>query len=173
MLTSPSTEGAQHKPGTEPMEHWIGMRIFRRIHIVIAIGLALVGASYLYLFRQKSVDNSALGTITYKFKWGMAREILVDTNRDGINDARGIIAGSFGEFWTHDPPLEHWESSQCDGYFDIHVVYEPPGNFRLLERDRDRDGKYEIILYGAQAQAFLRSLSRPGCALDQEGTQQE
>lgn len=133
--------------------------------VFIVIAIAAISALYLYLFRQESIDNPALGRITYKYQWGIGREMLVDANRDGVIDARAVIAGSFGKFWSSDALIEYWESAGCDGYFDVHIIPDPPGHSRLLEYDKDHDGRYETTLYDSDVVEFLLSLSRTGCGV--------
>ena len=134
------------------------------IKIIIWAGLIAVSATFFYLFRVRVVDIPEIGSATLRYRWGIARDLLLDLNRDGRIDARYIVAGRFGQFSPHDPAIESWESSRCDGTFDIHIVHAEGGRIERIERDVDRNGKYETILYNADAVEFRRLHPRTRCS---------
>lgn len=103
----------------------------------IAAGLTLI-ACLLYLFREEDKENPAIGRITYHYKWGRVSEILVDVDRDSRIDSRYIVLGGFGGPSPNDPPVEGWESTKCDGTFDLHLVFDPPAGSRLSSITRAR-----------------------------------
>lgn len=135
------------------------------LYSLISATLVVAGGGCLYLFRQEIEDDPYLGMITHKYRWGMPRELFLDTNRDGKTDSRCRVAGDFGSFSTQDDSLlECWESRQCDGRFDLHYVWNQNGELQRLERDVDRDGEYDTVLFQPEAIEFLKQLKRqPGC----------
>lgn len=132
------------------------MKVRMRILLLPLVAIALVVASFLYLFRTRVQDNPDLGLITYRWKWGAAREVLADTNRDGAADFRGRFRGWSATFYTHQQWAEAWESSQCDGRFDVHLIASSTGDLAVLEYDGDRDGRFETVLQG---QALLSKIT--------------
>ncbi|MCP4545861.1 MAG: hypothetical protein GY835_05265 [bacterium] len=134
------------------------------IRVITWVGFIAVAAIFFYLFRVRIVDIPEVGMATLGYRWGIAHELSIDANRDGRIDARYLIAGRFGQYSPHDPAIESWESSKCDGTFDIHIVHAESGKPERVERDVDRDGKYEIILYDADATEFRRLYPRPHCS---------
>lgn len=117
------------------------------------MGLAVLVAAR-YLFRSETDQNPELGTITIKYRWGCAEEIRVDANRDGRIDAVYLLDAPFGEYSREHPPVESYESSRCDGVFDIHVTYVPE---RRVHVDSDRDGLWDTTLRGKRAASFLQA----------------
>ncbi|MCP4667473.1 MAG: hypothetical protein GY849_14020 [Deltaproteobacteria bacterium] len=139
------------------------------IKVIVLVGLIAVGATFFYLFRVRVVDIPAVGRATLGYRWGKAHELSIDVNRDGRIDARYLIAGRFGQYSPHDPAIESWESSRCDGTFDIHIVHAESGKLERIERDLDRNGKYEIMLYDEDAVEFRRLHPKPHCSAEQSG----
>ncbi|NJN65157.1 MAG: hypothetical protein HC882_09960 [Acidobacteria bacterium] len=107
------------------------------------------------------LDNPALGIIAYHFRFCRIWSITCDANRDGQIDARFRVesednrVGSTG-FTVKDG----WESLDRDGIMNIHYYYTDEGTARVLrlEVDSDKDGEFEEILAGEQAECRLRSL---------------
>ncbi|MCP4667472.1 MAG: hypothetical protein GY849_14015, partial [Deltaproteobacteria bacterium] len=116
-----------------------------------------------YLFRQIESTDPRLGRITYKMKWGQVREVLVDFNGDDITDLRGIYPRSAGEVSAGDPFEQHWESSRCNGEFDIHVTYYPGGGLDHIEYDSNQDGEYDTLSKNSEGEALLSRIREGGC----------
>lgn len=128
---------------------------------VVLTGLVVVGAVLgLYLFRVRSWDNPMLGEMTVRYQWGQARVLSVDTNRDDLIDARYLLAPETGVVNPLGSWVEGWESSSCDGSFDLHI-YENSDSMLVIETDFDGDGEFRIEGRGQEAGEFLASLSRP------------
>ena len=128
------------------------------------LSLTFFICGYFYLFRTATQDNPAIGRVTYQWKWGMAREIRVDSTGDGLTDFRGLFPGRSMTFHTHQSWAEAWESSKCDGNFDIHLTADSGGNLSAVEFDSDRDGVFETIVRDQEAEQFLKEIPRaPAC----------
>ena len=135
-----------------------------RILIWCLVAAAVLLTAALYLFRSRVLDIPRLGVMTQNWEWGAAREVLLDVNRDGVVDFRGRFHGWSTTFYTHQPWAEAWESSQCDGRFDVHEVAGPSGEVTLLEYDSDHDGILETVFRGKEAADFLLAMPRgPDC----------
>lgn len=138
----------------------------RRRRALLAACLVGVGVLlFVFLFRTRTIDNEYWGVMRYHWRWGRARLLTVDVNRDGVVDARSVYPADGDPLTDYDPPLRnehHWFSSRCDGVFDLHT---PPAPSQLapyrLEMDRDRDGSYETVLEGEEVQRFWREVG--GC----------
>ncbi|MCP4545325.1 MAG: hypothetical protein GY835_02525 [bacterium] len=135
----------------------------RRIALGAAIGAILLLAAFAYLFRQIESVDPHLGRITYRMKWGQVREVLIDFDGDEITDLRGVYPRSGGEVSAGDPFEEHWESSRCNGDFDIHATYYPGGELGSIEYDSNQDGEYDIILGASEGMALLNMVREDGC----------
>ncbi len=127
-----------------------------RLH---AFGLVLV-ATFAVFCSGPRIEDPRLGSITLEKRWGNVQAIEIDFNRDGSVDFRAEYPPSAGDVSHHDPFAEHWQSSRCDGFFDVHVRYTPAGEVDLIERDTDRDGHYEATEYD---QALREFLAKPQC----------
>lgn len=132
-----------------------------RLAVFLLVAATAAVAAWAFLFRRSTHDNPALGLISVEYRWGRPRSILVDANRDGKPDARGRLRPVGRAPSPHDLPAELWESTQCDGVFDLHAIFDPSGRLSLLEIDGDRDGRYERRLESAEALVFWRDLRRP------------
>ncbi len=130
--------------------------------IVGTIGLAVVVSCWLllHLFHSEELDNPELGLIVHKYRWGVAYEELVDSNRDGSYDVRALFDGKSRSFGTHNGPVEFWEDRDYNGVFEIHAVMDGDAVGRV-ELDRDQDGEYDEILKGPEAARFFESLIVP------------
>lgn len=131
--------------------------IFLGTFPVILVVLAL------FLFREEAVVNPVLGEITYKWRWGFAREMIVDSDRDGRRDIRAIFDFKSRYFFTHDTPTEYWEDRDSDGSFDCYAHWRPDGT-SIVELDTDGDGKFDETLTDVAAEQFFRKRVK---ALDQ------
>lgn len=130
--------------------------------VLASLSTALVAAAVLlasYLFRREVDDNPTLGLITTKYLWGKPVLVTADTNRDGTLDYRMRFPPLSRSLSPHDVPLEDWQSTQCDGTYDVHRVYHPDGSVVLMEVDTNRDGAYDKRLTGEEAVAFGEELS--------------
>jgi len=139
------------------------MRSRRLWTIIILIILVILFLVLLFLFRTQTVDNPALGVITFKYKWGRVHQILADSNRDGRIDYRELTSAPFGAISTHtSSALQYWEDADFDGHFERHAILEH-GEIKILEIDEDTDGVYEKILTGEEARKFYEAwrLARP------------
>jgi hypothetical protein len=112
------------------------------IVVIAAVLLVLVG----YLFRRQTVDNPALGLITYHYQWNRQVKLTADTNRDGKIDVRARL-DSIGD------PEEFWEDSDFNGFMDRHIIMDG-ALIQRIELDEDEDGEYERRLEGTEAQNF-------------------
>ncbi len=127
--------------------------------LLYGVALVLVGAigAYLYLFRQVTTDNPALGVIVYRYRWARPYEIRADSNRDGAYDLRALVHGE-PSFSTHTVPSELWEDRDFDGVFETHALLEA-GEIMRLEIDDDQDGTYDRTLTGAEAAATYQGFA--------------
>lgn len=123
--------------------------------------IVLLGALSLYLFRHAAIDNPALGMLTVKYHWGRPAVVQIDTDRDGTADGRYILLSETTRFSPHSRYKEGWESSRCDGVFDLHLRFDPSGELETLEFDSDSDGGFDVFRRGAAARRFLVTLERP------------
>lgn len=138
----------------------------RRILGAGAVGLLLaVAVSLAFLFRASTVDNPAIGVLTYQWRWGRVYRISADVNRDGRKDFTATVHSLFGSYSPHTAvPVEAWESSQCDGQFDVHIAFDETGQSSEVEWDSLHTGSYDRSYEGEQATEFLRSLKMdPRC----------
>ena len=120
------------------------------------VSLCAGGVLVAYLFRTETLDNSALGLIYYRYRWGRAHELWADTNRDGSINFRSRSTDPNHGFGSHVSPVEYWEDWDYDGVFEIHVVLDGP-IIQRLELDEDADGEYERVLTGEEALGFYES----------------
>ena len=93
-----------------------------------------------------------------KHRWGRQVELLVDIDRDGRMDARGLYAPGSTEFF--DPIVELWEDRDNDGKLETHSRIDGSKILRL-EIDEDADGKPDKILSGDEARAYYEALPLP------------
>ena len=126
--------------------------------LIGAIGVFLFGVIFAYLFRTETLENPELGVFQYKYRWGIAHEEQVDTNRDGTPDYRAIFDGTSRTFDAHGLPREFWEDRDHDGVFEIHAVYSD-NRLERVELDRNGDGIYDEVLVKSEAEAFFQSFS--------------
>lgn len=131
-----------------------------RLITFLALAFASALGVWAFLFRSSTYDNTALGLMTTKYRWGKPAFVLLDSNRDGKADAKVVF--EYGAPRSpHDPAEEMWESTRCDGYYDLHALYEPAGNLSRVEFDDDRDGSYERILTADEGRAYWLERERP------------
>jgi len=123
--------------------------------------IVLLGALSFYLFRRVAIDNPALGMLTVQYYWGRPAVVQIDTDRDGTVDGRYSLSSETKRFSPHSRYKEGWESSLCNGVFDLHLRFDPSGELETLEFDSDSDGGYDVILRGPEARRSLRTLQRP------------
>lgn len=137
----------------------------KRILWIVVLPLVLLGTVLgLYLFRERHEDVADIGIVTIKYRWGYPHELRVDANRDGTDDGLYLLPDDAKVVSPHSPFTEGWESSQCDGFLDLHFRFDPAGDLSRLESDTNRDGTYDTVRQGAEAQDFLRTMPRPaGC----------
>lgn len=138
----------------------------RRLALILFLAAVLVAVAWAFLFRRSTHDNPVLGVITIEYRWGRPSFTLVDANRDGIPDARERLRPS-GEPSPHETPAELWESTRCDGVYDLHAVFDPSGSLTLIEFDADRDGRYDTRFEAEAASSFWREIIIDSQAIDQ------
>lgn len=131
-----------------------------RLVLITALVAVLVVAAGLFLFRSSTYNNPALGLMTTKYRWGKPAFLLVDVNRDGTPDAKAV-AWHGAPRSPHDAPKELWESTRCDGYYDLHALFDRSGNLSIVEFDTDRDGAYEKTLSADEGRAYWSERERP------------
>lgn len=142
------------------------MRDFRRIILAAAAASLLVVLSiYLYLFRQIRRDtNPRFGDITYDFEWGKIHRVRVDFDRDGVVDFIGEYDPSLRDPSDHDPFARRWESSKCNGQFDLFVEYNSEGDIVVVRFDSDGDCQFDIEKFGQSGEALLHEAVKGSCA---------
>lgn len=133
-------------------------RFSRRRTFLVLMSLAVpVIIAVLWLFRTENIDNPELGQIQHKYRWGVVRELLADTNRDGQVDFRALFgegdSRSSPQIGPHDYPTEFWEDKNFDGIFELHAVYSNEEISRI-ELDDDGDGHFETVLTGVEAKDY-------------------
>lgn len=133
-------------------------RSLARVLLAI-LGVAVVFL-FLYLFRVESSNNPSLGNIKVTYRWGRPRVLSIDTNRDGQVDGRYVLAPRTVVVTPHSQWVEAWESSTCDGSFDLHF-YKNAESVLVLETDFDGDGEFRAEGQGEEVEEYLVSLSRP------------
>lgn len=130
-----------------------------------AASLLVLLSIYFYLFRHIHRDiNPHFGNITYDFEWGKVRRVRVDFNRDGVDDFIGEYDPPIRDPSDHDPFKRRWESSKCDGMFDLYIGYSPEGDIVLVRFDSDEDGQFDIEKSGKSGEALLHEAVRESCA---------
>jgi hypothetical protein len=132
--------------------------------LIVLAGLLLVilcGALSFYLFRRVAIDNPALGKLTIQYYWGRPASVEIDTDRDKTVDGRYILSSETKRFSPHSRYEEGWESSRCNGVFDLHLRFDPSGELATLEYDSDSNGDHDVTVRGLEARQFLRTLQRP------------
>lgn len=102
--------------------------------------VALAAAGGIYLFRTSEVTNPIFGEFHFKWRWGLAREMGVDVDRDGRIDFRALYTDRARVFSTHRAQSEWWLSRRCDGRFDVHFSAREPSTLYV---DTDLDGTFE------------------------------
>jgi hypothetical protein len=145
------------------MNKLTGRRV--RVPLFVTLLLIVLGGSAMYLFRQREFDNAALGYTTVEYRWGRPRVLQVDSDRDGVADARYLLQPDERIPSPHSRFSEGWESSRCDGIMDLHLRFAGSGDLTFVEFDSNRDGKYDLVEHRADAVSFIRTLQRPmGCS---------
>ena len=134
-----------------------------RIALLLGLLAALLAVTWVVLFRHTTYDNPALGIVTTEYRWGKARFVLLDANRDGRTDSRALY--SRADYSSpHDVPSDLWESTQCNGRFDLHGVFSSTGVLLVVELDGDGDGEYDVRVAGERAQvAWEEARKRRSC----------
>ncbi len=126
--------------------------------VLCSLLFLLVGTASLgWLFRTESVDNDALGLISYRFRWGRLKTISVDSNRDGLIDGKmNVVSYTDRIGSTHfDDYTEGWESSKQNGQWDIHYWKDETSGLFFLELDMDGDRIFESHFEGDDAEKEL------------------
>lgn len=130
----------------------------RRRTFIISTSIAVAGLltfGCLTWFREIVIDSSGERAVL-KRNWG-GMTLVVDHGPDGQSDYRAKYDG-----WSlpspDDPPRESWHATQCDGSFDLHLVFDLSGQLERVEQDLDSDGTLETVFEGRQAALRLGEL---------------
>lgn len=126
---------------------------------VLLLLLIAILTSTAYLFRQRTIDDPRLGRITFKWRWGKAAEVAIDSNSDGLLDFRLLYHRWATDFHTHEPYNEAWESSSCDGHLDRHMLISGM-QLERLDYDSDGDGAPDVSLFGTAAMRYFHENPR-------------
>ncbi len=108
----------------------------------------------LWLFREVTTTNDALGSITYFWEWGRPRGIKVDSNLDGKPDEVYRLLPDATGFYTDVPFDEGWLDADYDGNFEIHIDYGPGNSLRVQILAPDPNGTSQSF-EGSDAKAVL------------------
>lgn len=139
----------------------IDTRARKQLSVGVIASLLVTSAVLAFLFRVSTDDNPALGRVTYHWSWGRVSRITADADRDGRDDFIARVRSPFGGYSPHTSlPVEAWQSSQCDGRFDVHMLFDDSGYLSVVEWDSRHSGSYDHRYQGAQAAELLRSLKR-------------
>lgn len=131
-----------------------------------ALALSFLTISvYFFLFKETDIVSDDLGNITYMRKWGWIQEVNIDINQDGLIDVRGVYPMSIKTVSHHDSFRDHWESSECNGEFDIHVLYDSDGKVAKVEYDSDGNGRFDEVKVGLDGREMLSRIREGGCLL--------
>jgi hypothetical protein len=130
--------------------------IIKRQIIIIAVLLGLAASVGIWLFRIRTDNDDPRGIVRYRWKWGLASEILIDRDRDGRFDLKVIYPGRFREFASDDSPHELWADQNFDGRFD--VMWRVEGGL-VVRQDIDGDGVFETEVRGTEAERFRAELT--------------
>lgn len=136
----------------------VGLKRWQGAALIATVVLIAVG--YSWLFREYADDNPYFGMIAYKFKWGYAHTVEVDSDRDGRVDYRMILEPGEKGFYTCGamPLAETLFDTDQDGRFEARGTFDKDGGQRF-EIDADNDGIAERILEGEEAKAFVDGLA--------------
>lgn len=117
--------------------------------------LCLAGwAAYARLFREQQVEADD-ASVTLKWRWGIAREMLLDEDNDGDPERIFIFAGNNTRFYTDITPTEGFIDSDNDGKFDVHVRWKESAIFEIT-RDVNGDGDIDLRLMGSEAADYFQ-----------------
>lgn len=125
------------------------MKLYKTLLTVVSLTVLVVSVLFGFAFRRVEISGAAQGTFFLKYRWGKPSELLLDANRDGTIDSRRILDTNAGDF-APGTFLESYESSYCNGVFDIHTVFKGE-SVRMIEYDSDSDGNFDQVFHGSDA----------------------
>lgn len=125
----------------------------KRLRVVVtAVSIASMLFLAVWLFRTRTEVHDPRGVVRYQWRWGYAKELTIDRDRDGRVDMRAIYRGHFREFAADDQPIELWVDQDFDGQFDGR--WQRNDDF-VVTLDKDHDGVFETRMLGAAAEAYV------------------